>query len=357
MKRIKIQGTSEYDVIVENGLLASAGEILRDEIGGNKAIIVSDANVAAYHMNDVAESLREAGYELSTLVLPAGEHTKDIENYSFVLNALAEYEMTGSDVIVALGGGVIGDLVGFVAATYKRGTKLVQMPTSLLAAVDSSVGGKNAINLPSAKNQVGTIRNPSIVLCDPTVLGTLPAEYIHEAYAEIIKYGILQGYEIIDALREVENVRRLTDGMGGDFSKVISMAVEIKRDIVEMDEQDASFRQYLNLGHLIGHAIEAYSDYNISHGVAVANGLALEARCCALAGLIEMSVYLEITALLEEFGFDISDTYRSEDLLPYIMRDKRIRDGGIQLIVPEHIGDCNMRQLPAERIQDLLKLI
>lgn len=349
MERIVVNGSTKYDVIIEKGLLAGAGALLREEIGGDKALILTDTNVAALYLGEATETLRDAGYETSSLVMQAGEQTKDLDSYSFVLKVLAEREFSSTDVIVALGGGVVGDLAGFAAATYKRGVPCVQMPTSLLAAVDSSVGGKNAINLPTAKNQVGTIRNPSIVICDPELMLTLSDEAMHDGYAEIIKYGILNGYDIIDELRLAIRL--------GDYSDVIRTAVKIKRDIVEMDENDSSFRQYLNLGHMIGHAIEADNDYEISHGAAVAQGLVLEARICALAGYMEMSAYLEICALVEEFGFDISDTYRAENLLPYILRDKRIHNGIIQLLVPEHIGECDMRPIPVDKLAELVKLI
>lgn len=349
MYKIRVSGSSEYDVVIEPGCLAESGEILRDEVGGEKALIVSDANVAALYLDVLTGSLREAGYETSELVLPAGEETKDIDNYIFLLNILAEREFRGSDLIIALGGGVVGDLVGFAAATFKRGMHCIQVPTSLIAAVDSSVGGKNAINLPTAKNQVGTIRNPKMVICDPECMNTLSEEALHEGYAEIIKYGILNGYEIIDELRTAIDTH--------DYSETIRQAVTIKRDIVEMDEKDESFRQYLNLGHLIGHAIEANSEYGISHGQAVARGLVLEARFCALAGYIEMSTYLEIRSLLEEFGFELSETYNAAELIPYILRDKRIHNGEIRLLIPEHIGECSMRTVSTTRLEDLVRLI
>lgn len=343
MDIITINGSTSYDVYVEHGILGRMGELLRDNLGGEKALIVSDSNVAALYLGMVSDSLKEAGYDISTIVLASGEQTKSIDNYSFLLNLLSERDFHKTDLLVALGGGVIGDLVGFVSSTFKRGMRCVQVPTSLLAAVDSSVGGKTAINLPTAKNQVGTICNPAVVICDPDTINSLPHEELLNGYAEIIKYGVLSGIEIIDSLRLAIDSQ--------DYQDVIVKSVTIKRDVVEMDEGDNDFRQFLNLGHLIGHAIEAYTDYEISHGAAVATGLAMETRCCALAGYTEMSTYLAISALLQEFGFDISDRYSSSELMPFIHRDKRIRDGIIQLIVPESIGSCVMRELPASELE------
>lgn len=337
MDRITINGSTSYDVIIEHGILDRVGELLRDEIGGERALIVTDSNVAALYLNTVADSLRDAGYDIFSLTLAPGEQSKSIDNYVFLLNVLAEREFSGTDLIVALGGGMIGDITGFVGSTFKRGMKCVQIPTSLLAAVDASVGGKTAINTPSAKNQVGTIHNPSMVVCDPDLMSTLSDAALHEGYAEILKYGILTGSDIIDSLRAAV--------ANGDYSDVIRRSIVIKRDIVEMDEEDLSFRQYLNLGHLVGHAIEASNDYAISHGQAVAEGLAIEARCAAMSGFIEMSSYLTITALLEEFNYDISKTYSFADLQPFLLRDKRLRNGCIQIIVPIRIGECIMREL------------
>lgn len=345
MEIIHIKGSTEYDVLVENGILADVGTLLRERIGGDKALVVTDDNVARFYLDEVSEALADEAYAVTSLVITPGEENKDIEHYSAILNSLAGEDFGKGDILIALGGGVIGDLVGFAAATFKRGMHCVQLPTSLLAAVDSSVGGKNAINLPNAKNQVGTIRNPDIVICDPNCMETLPERALHDGYAEIIKYGILNGYEIIDELRS------------GDLAKVIAMAVGIKRDFVEMDEEDTLFRQYLNLGHMIGHAIEARSGYEITHGEAVAKGLSVEARCCALSGFIEMTTYLEITEILEEFDFDLSCRYSPAELLPYIMNDKRIRNGIIQLLIPESIGSCNMQPIAVEKLKDIINLI
>ncbi|HHW95019.1 MAG TPA: 3-dehydroquinate synthase [Mogibacterium sp.] len=348
MDKITINGSGSYEVIIQRDILSSVGEFILPQIGGEKALIVTDSNVGGLYLHILTDSLRDVGYETVDIILSPGEESKDIDNYIFLLNILAERNFSSSDIIVAFGGGVIGDLTGFVASTYHRGTKFIQIPTTLIAAVDSSVGGKNSINLPVAKNQVGTIRNPSVVICDPSVLSTLSDESKLDGYAEIIKYGILSGYEIIDKLHlAIEN---------DDYSDIISASVRIKKNVVEMDESDTSFRQYLNLGHLIGHAIEAHSDYSISHGQAVAYGLALETRACAFAGFTSLTTYNKVTSLLREFGFDIDETYRFEDLMPYILHDKRIRNGVIQILIPVNIGECIMRPLEVSFLSDFIKL-
>ena len=362
MDRIHISGSTEYDVIIERDAIGRIGEILDEEFGaaesyetqGERVLIVTDENVADLYLAYAEKSLRTLGYETMSLVLEPGDKSKSLENYELILTELAYNEFRSSDAIIALGGGMIGDLAGFASATYKRGMRCIQMPTTLLAAVDSSVGGKTAINLPTAKNQVGVIHNPSLVICDPKLMVTLPERELRDGYAEIIKYGILNGYEILNALR--------TATENEDYTEVIRRSVEIKRDYVEMDEDDRSFRQFLNLGHLIGHAIEACENYEISHGAAVARGLVTEARCCALSGFCEMSSYMEIRSLLEEFGFGENDEeenlreYSAAELMPFIMRDKRIRGGSIQIIVPQGIGNCIMRPMSSDRLETFVRM-
>ena len=344
MEKININGSTSYDVIIESGILDRVGELVRDELAGEKALIVTDSNVAALYLNTVADSLRAANYEIKDFIVEPGDASKSMDNYSKLLSALAENEFSGTDLVVALGGGMVGDLAGFAAATYKRGMHCIMIPTSLLAAVDASVGGKTAINLPSGKNQVGTIRNPSIVICDPNTMSTLSDAALHEGYAEVLKYGILTGEKIIRALRVATKT--------GDYSEVIRLSVAIKKSVVEKDEGDHEMRQFLNLGHLVGHAIEAFRGYEISHGQAVAQGLDIESHCAALAGLIDISTDMEIAALLEVFGFDTSEEYSLADLQPYLMRDKRLRDGTINIIIPKKIGDCIMVPAEASKIPE-----
>lgn len=342
MEKISINGSTSYDVIIERGILDRVGVLVRDEFAGEKALIVTDSNVAALYLNTVVDSLQAAGYEPFDFILKPGDASKSMDNYCKLLTVLAEHEFSGTDIVVALGGGMVGDLAGFAAATFKRGIHCVMVPTSLLAAVDASVGGKTAINLPSGKNQVGVIRNPSIVICDPNTMSTLSDEALHEGYAEILKYGILTGERIIRALRVATKT--------GDYSEVIRLSVAIKKSVVEKDEDDHKMRQFLNLGHLVGHAIEAFRAYEISHGQAVAQGLDIESHCAALAGLIDISTDMAIAALLEEFGFDTSDKYSLADLQPYLLRDKRLKNGSINIIIPRKIGDCIMVEADSNKL-------
>lgn len=342
MEKITVNGSTSYDVLIERGILDRVGQLVRDEFAGNKALIVTDSNVAALYLDTVADSFKAAEYETFNFALEPGDASKSMDSYNKVLSVLAENEFCGTDIVVALGGGMVGDLAGFASATFKRGMHCVMIPTSLLAAVDASVGGKTAINLPSGKNQVGVIRNPSIVICDPNTMATLSDEALHEGYAEVIKYGILTGERIIRSLRAATKT--------GDYSEVIRLSVAIKKSVVEKDEDDHKMRQFLNLGHLVGHAIEAFRGYEISHGQAVAQGLDIESHCAALGGFIDVSTDMEIAALLEEFGFDTSDQYSLADLQPYLLRDKRIRDGKINIIIPKAIGNCLMVEADVNKL-------
>ena len=342
MEKISINGSTSYDVIIESGVLNRLGTLLSAEIGTGKALVVSDSNVATLYLDNVSNSLTDAAFEVSQLVLSAGEETKNIDNYVLLLNKLSEQDFSKTDFLIALGGGVIGDLAGFAAATFKRGMRFVQLPTTLLAAVDSSVGGKTAVDLPSGKNQVGIIRNPDIVICDPLTMQTLSHQNLLEGYAEIIKYAVLRGQDIADSLRQAIST--------GDYTDVIYKSICIKRDYVEADEADNNTRQFLNLGHLIGHAIEASSDYQISHGIAVAYGLALESKSCALAGYTDMQVHTDIVEMLCSFGFTLTQSFDLDDLLPYMLRDKKIREDKIAIIVPERIGHCSKHMIALTKV-------
>lgn len=347
MEKITVKGSTSYNVVVEHNILDRVGELMRNKFAGKKALIVTDSNVAPLYLHTVETSFKESGYETYSITLAPGDESKSIDNYVNLLQFLADHHFAGSDIIVGLGGGMIGDLAGFVAATYKRGMKCVLVPTTLLAMVDASVGGKTAVNMSTGKNQVGIIRNPSIVLCDPNTLSSLSRDNLKEGYAEIIKYGILTGSDVIDMLRTAVDNKNYYD--------VICISIAIKRDVVVMDEGDKGIRQFLNLGHLVGHAIEAATNYSISHGKAVAAGLAIEARAAAMSGFAGMSTYLEIASILKEFHFDITHPYNISDLEPYLVSDKRIDDSKIKLIIPVEIGNCVMKEIEMSELVNYLK--
>ena len=267
---------------------------------------------------------------------------------------MADQGLQPTDILVAL---------GFAAATYMRGIRCIQIPTTFLAAVDSSVGGKTAIDLPQGKNLIGAFWEPSLVLCDPELLLSLPREVFMDGCAETIKYGILKEPEIIRLLRHA--LEKMSEGPGeaGDsgavtelLSQVISKAVTTKEFYVHDDVTDKGKRGFLNLGHLLGHAIEAWSQFSLSHGQSVAMGMVLEARGCAGLGLTSAHTANEIHDLIQSFGFAVDPPCTVQDILPYLVHDKRIRNNTIGLIVAETPGSCHMEPYPADQLEEFAKL-
>ena len=258
-----------------------------------------------------------------------------------LLNVLAENKLTRSDLIVALGGGVVGDLAGFAAASYLRGIRFIQVPTTLLAAVDSSVGGKTAIDLPSGKNLVGAFYQPSLVLCDTDTLNTLSEDIFRDGCAEVIKYGILYDPGLFSHLEE--------KGLAFDRKAVITRCVELKRDVVMEDEFDTGSRMKLNLGHTIGHGVEAKSQFAVSHGKAVAIGTAIVSRAS------DCTDCSRILSVLVTFGLPTGTAYSAEDLYAYTLSDKKRSGGIVNLIIPRAIGECDIVPTPIEDLKSFIE--
>lgn len=372
MKELDIRGDRTYKMLIAPGLLPEAGKYISQTLGGSRAFVLTDSTVAALPSMPLAtiyRSLTEAGYQVSTCQLPAGESSKNPTAYLDVVSMMADRGLQTTDILVALGGGMIGDLGGFAAATYMRGIKCVQVPTTFLAAVDSSVGGKTAIDLPQGKNLIGAFWEPSLVLCDPELLLSLPASVFMDGCAETIKYGILKDPEIISLLRQAleKTAERFAETGEPDaeagpddvtelLSQVIARAVTTKEFYVHGDVTDKGKRGFLNLGHLLGHAIEAWSCFSLSHGQSVAMGMVLEARGCARLGLTSPETAEEIRDLIHGFGFAIDPPCTVQEILPYLVHDKRIRNNSIGLIVPDSIGSCHMEPYPADELENFARL-
>ncbi len=339
MKIVSVPASRSYEVKIGAGLLAALGTEAAKLTGG-KVLVVTDENVAPLYLARVYESLKNAGLSVSTLALPAGEHTKCPEYYVNLLNVLAEKKFTRSDLLVALGGGVIGDLTGFAAATYLRGIRVIQVPTTLLAMVDSSVGGKTAIDLPAGKNLVGAFYQPSLVLCDPEVLSTLPEAVLKDGCAEVIKTAVLFDPVLFAHLKEKI--------LEFDREYVIHSCVCHKRDVVCADEFDTGERQKLNLGHTIGHAIEQNSGYLISHGKAVAVGTAMMARAYC-------EDKEEILALLEAFGLPTETEFSPQTLAATALSDKKRAGDSLTLVIPHAVGNCSLKKIPVPDLETVIK--
>ncbi len=339
MNTVRVTASRNYDVKIGRGLLDSLGQELA-AIASGKVLIVTDETVAPLYLARAYQSLTKAGFNVSTTSVPEGEGSKDIKYYVNLLNLAAEKNLTRSDTLIALGGGVVGDLTGFVAASYLRGIRFVQVPTTLLAMVDSSVGGKTAVNLKSGKNQVGAFHQPSLVLCDHDLLNTLPEAVFRAGCAEVIKTAILFDEKLFKHLNE--------RGIDFDRDYVITRCFECKRDIVCADEFDTGRRQLLNLGHTVAHGIEKMTDYLISHGAAVAVGCCIFARAFA-------EDREQIVAIFEKFGLPTKTEFSAPVLANAALSDKKRQGGSITLVVPNSVGNCELKTVPIDELTEIIQ--
>ena len=352
---ISVPASRPYDVVIERGILARAGELIRPVLGNRRLAVLTDDTVDVLYGEKLVASLAKAGYTAVKFTIPHGEESKNPQNLFAFLSFLAENHLTRTDALIALGGGVVGDLCGLAAALYLRGVEFVQIPTTLLAAVDSSVGGKTAVDIPAGKNLVGAFWQPSLVLCDPDTLLTLPADTFRDGCAEVIKYGVILDDAFFKRLKTPLNGADTIESSLLDES--IARCVEIKRDVVAKDEFDRGLRGLLNFGHTLGHGIEKESNFTVTHGSAVAKGSVLAAKLAVKLGLCQEAVADEITAILTDYGFDLTCPYSAEALYNAALSDKKRAGDTITLILPEKIGKCVLHKLPCEEILPLLRKV
>lgn len=342
MKTIHIQASKSYDVVIGSNLLNELGEHLNNLLNRTcKVAVISDTNVYPLYGELAETSLKQRGFETAHYIFPAGEASKNPATYISILNFLAENHFTRTDMIVALGGGVTGDMSGFAASTYLRGIPFVQIPTTLLAMVDSSVGGKTAIDLPAGKNLVGAFYQPSLVLCDLNTLKTLPQQVLCDGCAEVIKYGVLYDADLFGHLAE--------HGLNFDREDVVSRCVEWKRKVVAQDEFDTGARAKLNLGHTIGHGVEALSNFTVSHGQAVAIGMAIVAK----AGCKD--IYKPLTTVMKQFHLPTTTQFTANQLYRCALSDKKRAGGTVNLIIPNTIGDCSIVPISVDHLESFIE--
>lgn len=347
MSLITVNASRKYDIIVDHGVLPDAGRMIHKAIPtAGKAVLVSDDNVFSLYGETVSRSLNDSGLEVFPFLIPHGENSKNLENYGRLLNEMCLNHIVRADVVVALGGGVVGDLAGFAAATYQRGVSLVQIPTSLLAAVDSSVGGKTAVDLPAGKNQVGCFYQPSLVICDTDTLSTLPEEEYRNGCAEIIKYAILDGMAFFSMIDSIPIIQQYED--------VIAHCVKIKKELVQEDERDTGVRMLLNLGHTIGHGVEHCSGYTIPHGQAVAMGLAAIVRAATEKGYCERQLCSAVCKLISKYGLPVEIPFSCAELATAALLDKKNTSDKMRLVVPFALGDCKIIDIDKTQFSDWL---
>ena len=345
LKTIHIHASRDYAVMVGAGLLDRAGELAAPLVRGRRAAICAGENVMPLYGERLRQSLESAGFTVCCVCYPAGESAKTPETLLSIVESLAQHGLTRADAVFALGGGVTGDMAGLAAALYQRGIACIQLPTTLLAAVDASVGGKTAVNLPQGKNQLGVFSQPALVLCDTDTFRTLPPDVYTAGWAEVIKCGFLRQGVLQELLTEDQP----------DLEAVIAACVEIKRDIVAADEFDTGERQLLNFGHTVGHAIEKCADYRMYHGFAVAIGMAVMTRGCVSLGLCAPEVLTQLENYLQKYHLPQHCNYSADALFTAAMADKKRSDEHITLIQPVDVGVCRLVETDFEQLRLLIE--
>lgn len=346
MRRISVLTEKQYTVYIQRGVLRNLATLLAP-YQDRKIFVLSDETVWSLY----GKELLEAGSNLLFYphIIPPGESSKSLRTYGEVLEQMAAAGLHRRDLLLAFGGGVVGDLGGFAAATYLRGIDFIQIPTTLLAAVDSSVGGKTAINLNRGKNLAGAFHQPIAVYIDPRFFPTLPPLIWQDGVAEMIKTGVLFDEDLF------HRMARGFSPSDADAEALVATCIQHKADIVAEDEKDTGRRQLLNLGHTFGHAVEAHSGYTIRHGQGVAMGMAMIVRAGVSRGFGTKKLVKEIEASLENNRLPLQSPYAAEALLPYVGRDKKARGDKIHLVIAEKIGQARILEVPIEEIKNWLE--
>ena len=331
MIKVEINTAKPYKVYIGHEILKNAGDFCREVASSCKAAIISDENVAGYYLEPLKKSFEDAGFDCHVFVFPPGEASKSLETLSSLLTFLAKNSFTGGDLIVGMGGGVVTDLTGFAASVYKRGIGLVQIPTSLIAQADASVGGKTGINIPESKNLIGSFYSPKLVICDTKTLKTLSHSEFLNGMAEVIKTGLMFDGELF---KEVMS--------GGAPEALVSRCVYIKKTVVEEDEFDLGMRRMLNFGHTVGHAVERLSGYTVLHGCAVAAGMSVITRAAVKNGVCEPETWEDIKQALEKYKLSIDCPYPAKAVFDACLSDKKRRGNRITLAVPFKTGQGHL---------------
>ena len=349
---VGIEG-APYDVVVGTDILDTLGKRISDVCGATRVFVVTETNVGPLYLKRVMTSLEEAGIEVSTHTYAAGERHKTIDTWARICRAMAYAGCDRDTVVVALGGGVTGDMAGFAAASFMRGVRYVQVPTSLLAMVDSSVGGKCGVDIPEGKNLVGAFLQPELVVADVTCLDTLPAQQLADACGEVIKHAVLADEDLLTRLERDPLTQVRT---ASEMAEVVAANVRIKCDVVVADEREHGLRQLLNLGHTIGHAIEAASDYELGHGTCVATGLCMIARAAVNLGWCDADTFAHIERCVVAHGLPITTDIEPERIVELAAHDKKHHGDTVNIVVPRKIGSCEIRRVGFNELKTIVEL-
>jgi 3-dehydroquinate synthase len=345
MEEIILNAKNEsYSIYIEDNILNNIAEYTKRINGVKNIFIVTDENVFLLYFSKIKKLLEEGGYTVSSYVQKAGEMSKSIENLTTLYSECIKNNITRSDLIIALGGGVVGDITGFLAATYLRGVPLIQIPTTLLSQIDSSVGGKVAVNLETGKNLVGAFYQPKIVLIDPTTLTTLSSAIFADGLAEAIKYAFIKDATLLELFSDSYK----------NILAIIKRCVIIKKDVVQEDEFDKGERMILNFGHTVGHTIEKTGNYSAyTHGQAVALGMIVATEISVEMGFIGESAVVNLKDILKANKLPLTVPYSAEDCLKYIKNDKKLEGATLNAILLEDIGKCVIHRM---KIKEFIKL-
>jgi len=349
-------GEKSYDILIGYPL-EGIGRTLKKYTNGLKSLIVTNPTIAEYYMEMVKKSLQEAGFQVFVAQVSDGEEHKSLVEANKLYARCVEYRLERESLIVGLGGGVIGDLAGYVAATFMRGLPIVQVPTTLLAQVDSSVGGKVAVNLPEGKNLVGSFYQPLLVYIDLAVLKTLPAEEMEAGMAEVIKYGVILDKNFFEYLED--NIGKLRELDSEVLGRVVARCCKLKARVVEKDEKERGLRAILNFGHTLGHAVEALTDYKrYKHGEAVAIGMVGACRIAEEMGMLKKEARNRIEDLIRKAGLPgrIGVELSVDDIIQALSLDKKVRAGEVRFVLPERIGRVLVwNDVPEDIVRDVVR--
>ncbi len=347
METIRVNASKKYDILIGRDLLAQSGKLISDVMRSKRCAIVTDDNVDRYYGEMTVRSLEKAGFSVVKFIFPHGEASKSHATLLKLYDFLAENGFTRSDFLIALGGGVVGDLTGFAAATYMRGIEFVQIPTTVLSQVDSSVGGKTAVDIAGGKNLVGAFHQPSLVICDIDTLDTLTPEFFADGMGEVVKYGMIRSKELFDILYN-SNIR-------SNMTDIIKRCVSIKADVVANDEFDRGERALLNFGHTLGHAIEKFYDFSgISHGCGVAIGMSTFTRIAESKGMCAIGISSKLDELLKKCALPCSTNIDMNTLYKNSLGDKKRNSDGIDIIICSDIGESSVVKMTLDEYSDFL---